>query len=106
MNLEEKLRQWFERPEVRACNWEPRLFWEPDDDGRPFGRLRVDPWELEVLLATVLGETAENYEALNARVLEGDRHRALPRADFIAVNARRHELPLLTRIEDVPSGGG
>lgn len=101
MSLEEKLRQWFERPEIRACNWDARLFWVPAEDGSPFGRLRVDPWELEVLLASVLGEPAENYDALNARVLEGDRHRALPRADFIAANARRHELPLLTRADDV-----
>ena len=102
MTLEEKLKQWFERPAVRACNWEARLFWIPAEDGSPYGRLRVDPWELEVLLATVLGETADHHDALNARVLEGDRHRALPRADFIAVNARRHELPLLTRIEEFP----
>ncbi len=102
MTLEEKLRRWFERPEVRACNWDARLFWVPAEDGSPFGRLRVDPWELEVLLATVLGEPAEHYAALNARVLEGDRNRALPRADFIAANARRHELPLLTRADDVP----
>lgn len=102
MTLEDRLRQWFERPEVRACNWDARLFWVPADDGSPYGRLRVDPWELEVLLAAVLGETAENYAALNARVLEGDRRRALRRADFIAASARRRELPLLTRADDVP----
>jgi hypothetical protein len=104
MTLDEKLQQWFERPQVRACNWEARLFWEPADDGSPYGRLRVDAWELEVLFAALLGEKAENYAALNARVREGDRHRALPRADFIAMNARRHELPLLTRADDIATG--
>ncbi|WP_333844944.1 hypothetical protein [Pelomicrobium sp.] len=100
MSLEEKLKTWYQRPEIRGRNWEPRLFWVPAEDGNPFGRLKVDPWELEVLFATLLGERAEHYEALNARVREGDTHRAMGRADFIATCAKRGELPLLTRIED------
>lgn len=101
--LEQKLRQWFLRPEVRARNWEPNLFWYPESDLNPFGRMKVDPWEVEVLFAAVLGERAENYDRLNERVLEGDKHRALPRADFIAHQVERHELPLLTRVDDLPS---
>jgi hypothetical protein len=99
-NLEDKLKHWFLMPQVRARNWEPTLFWYPASDANPFGRLKVDPWELEVLFAAVMEEPSECYEKLNQRSLEGDKHRAMPRADFITANARRHELPLLTRAED------
>lgn len=98
--LEDKLKGWFKRPEIRARNWEPKLFWTPASELDPFGKLKMDPWEVEVLFATVLGEPSECYGQLNARSLEGDTHRVLPRADFIALSVKRHELPLLTRIED------
>lgn len=101
-NLQEKLIGWFKRPEVRAMNWEPTLFWHPLNDRDPFGKPRVDPWEMEVLFATVLGEPAEYFEKLNQRSLASDTHRAMGRADFIAIQVTRHELPLMTRADDVP----
>ena len=99
-NLDEKLRSWFNRQEIREQYWEPNLFWYPENDLNPFGRLKVDPWELEVMFAAILGEPSEYYEALNERSkTHHDEFTAMGRADFIAVNAKRHELPLLTRIE-------
>jgi hypothetical protein len=88
--LEEKLVAWYERPAVRAKGWAPVLFWEPGADG-PYGRLKVDPCELEVIFATILAEPSECRERLDA---ERD-----GRGTFLAANARRHELPLLTRRE-------
>lgn len=96
-NLEQKLVNWYNTPEVRARNWEPNLFWYPENDLNPFGRFKVDPWELEVLFASVLGQPSECHEALNKRSSEGDQHRSMGRADFIAIQVKRHELPLLTR---------
>jgi len=87
--LEEKLIRWFQHPGIQAKNWAPRLFWIPEDSGRPFGPMRVDPRELEVIFATVLGETSECLEGLDRD--ENGRGR------FLAGNARRHELPLLKR---------
>lgn len=98
-NLDEKLIAWFKRSEIQAKNWGPNLFWLAASNTNPFGKLRVDPWELEVLFATILGEPAEYYEQLNQRVLPGEERRTMKRADFIAVNVKRHELPLLTRID-------
>ena len=98
-NLDEKLIAWFKRSELQSKNWGPNLFWHAASSTNPFGKLRVDAWELEVLFATVLGETAEFYEQLNQRVLPGEAQRTMKRADFIAVNVKRHELPLLTRAD-------
>lgn len=86
--LETKLIDWFEREPVQAKRWAPILFWAPGPHG-PFGRLKVEPCELEVLLATILGETSECLERL-------DREQG-GRGTFLAANARRHELPLLRR---------
>jgi len=98
-NLDEKLIAWFKRSEIQMKNWGPNLFWHPASSTDPFGKPRVDPWELEVLFATVLGEPAEYYERLNRRMLPGEAQRTMKRADFIAVNVKRHELPLLTRTD-------
>lgn len=86
--LESKLIDWFLREPMQARRWSPVLFWSPGPDG-PFGRLKVDPCELEVLFATILGEPSECRELLD-RDRDG-------RGTFLAANARRHELPLLTR---------
>jgi hypothetical protein len=87
--LEEKLIEWFQLPGIQAKNWAPRLFWIPDDQGRPFGLMRVDPRELEVVFATVLGEASACRETLDKE--------ENGRGGFLATNARRHELPLLKR---------
>ncbi len=86
--LEAKLVEWFARPALQAKRWAPQLFWNPVADS-PFGRLKVDACELEVLFATILGEPSQCRERL-------DRKQA-GRGSFLAANARRHELPLLRR---------
>ncbi|WP_018953540.1 hypothetical protein [Thioalkalivibrio sulfidiphilus] len=88
-SLEEKLIRWYRHETIQGRNWAPRLFWLPDDRGGPFGTLRVDACELEVIFATILGEASECRESLD---LEQN-----GRGTFLAANARRHELPLLTR---------
>lgn len=85
--MEEKLAHWFSEPAIQAKGWSARLFWQLDSSGRP-GRLKVDACELEVFFAAILGVASECHAALEAR--------APGRADFIAANARRHELPYFT----------
>lgn len=87
--LEQRLITLFQHPVIQGCNWQPRLFWHPAQDGGPFGELRVDGRELEVFLATVVGEESSEQAGLDAE------HNG--RGQFIAANARRHELPLFTR---------
>ncbi|WP_017941330.1 MULTISPECIES: hypothetical protein [unclassified Thioalkalivibrio] len=87
--LEQRLIELYHHPKIQGCNWQPRLFWQPAADGSPFGDLRVDGRELEVFLATLIGEASTQQAALD-RELGG-------RGRFIAANARRHELPLFTR---------
>ncbi|WP_019626296.1 hypothetical protein [Thioalkalivibrio sp. ALJT] len=87
--LDQRLRELYQHPKIQGCNWQPRLFWHPDVDGKPFGTLRVDGRELEVFLATIIGEESTEQAALDQEQ-EG-------RGRFIAANARRHELPLFTR---------
>ncbi|WP_018881323.1 MULTISPECIES: hypothetical protein [unclassified Thioalkalivibrio] len=88
--LEHRLIALFQHPKIQGCNWQPRLFWHAAADGSPFGRLRVDGGELEVFLATIVGEASTEQARLD-REQDG-------RGRFIAANARRHELPLFTRI--------
>lgn len=85
--LEDKLIAWFESPTLRIKGWAARLFWHPGEDGSPYGRLRVDARELEVLFATLLEEPSEFKTQLN------DEQNG--RGSFLSINARRHELPLL-----------
>lgn len=84
-----KLRRWAQHPLILAKGWAPVLFWQPDEAGTPYGRLKVDACELEVLFATLLGEASACQATLDAT--------ANGRGTFIAANARRHELPLLSR---------
>jgi hypothetical protein len=87
--LEQKLIDWYHHPAVQARRWAPALFWSPEAPESPFGPLRVDGRELEVLFATIIGTPSEWLERLD-REHDG-------RGTFLAINARRHELPLLTR---------
>jgi len=89
-NLDKKLIAWYESATIRAKGWAPRLFWYPAEDGSPYGAPKVEPCELEVLFATLLDEPSECREHLDAE--------QNGRGTFIAANARRHELPLLTRL--------
>lgn len=91
-DLDALLRDWFERPEIKSRGWSARLFWKPAADGSPFGRLRVDPRELEVYFAALLAEPSRAASAL-------DRERP-GRSAFLAANASRHELPLFTPADD------
>ncbi len=84
-----KLESWYRHPAVQARRWAPNLFWRPRD-GNAFGELRVDARELEVLFATIVGEPSECLRPLD-EAYNG-------RGSFIAINARRHELPWLTPV--------
>lgn len=94
--LEQKLIAWFQHPAIQCHNWEPRLFWQALDSRHPFGRLKIDSRELEVLFAALLDEPSECLAGLNAE--SASRGESMLRGDFLVANARRHELPLLTRI--------
>ena len=94
--LEQKLITWFQHPAIQCHSWDVSLFWVAIDGRHPFGRMKVDARELEVLFATLMELPSECVAELNAEsVARGD---YMPRGDFLVVNARRHELPLLTRI--------
>ena len=99
--LETKLVRWFNEPAIRSKKWLPSLFWYPASTSDPFGPLKVDAWELEVLFATILGEPAAHFSELNARGNAGFTGLSTERAEFIAANARRHELPLLNRAASI-----
>lgn len=88
--LQNKLIHWFESDAIRAKCWSPRLFWYPADDGGPYGAPKIEPRELEVLFATILDERSEYKDELDEE--------QNGRGTFISANARRHELPLLTRL--------
>lgn len=92
--LAAQLISWHRGPAVQARRWAPILFWSPQADGTPYGSLKVDARELEVLFATLVGEPSRYLEVLD-REHDG-------RGSFIAANARRHELPLLTRVTPPP----
>ena len=83
-----KLQKWFQDPLIRHCGWAPRLFWRVDDNGSPYGKFRVDPLELEVYFAALLGKPAAHAHRLEA-IRPG-------RVAFLIANANRHELPLFT----------
>jgi hypothetical protein len=94
--LEQKLVTWFQHPAIQAHNWDVGLFWQAVDYRHPFGRLKIEPRELEVFFAALMGEPSECIAELNAESLaRGD---YMLRGDFLAANAQRHELPLLTRV--------
>ncbi len=79
---------------VRSKGWLPNLFWRAASREDPFGNLRVDPWELEVLFARICGEESQ------ARCLLEQRQPG--RASFIERSIAHGELPLLTFREDLP----
>ncbi|APZ42284.1 hypothetical protein [Acidihalobacter ferrooxydans] len=87
--LEQRLHEWYKRPEIVRIGWAPRLFWRADKDGTdPFETLRVDAQELEVFFAALLNEPSTEATTLDQR--------NPGRAAFLTANARRHELPLFT----------
>ncbi|MFA7497002.1 MAG: hypothetical protein AB7C98_02790 [Acidithiobacillus sp.] len=81
-------------PAVRAKGWLPNLFWRPASADDPFGRLRVDPLELEVLFAAISGEDSTARSILE-QLKPG-------RAGFIERSIAHGELPLLTFRENLP----
>ncbi|MHB1582000.1 MAG: hypothetical protein ACYCQM_06405 [Acidithiobacillus sp.] len=92
--IAERCRVLYLAPAVCSKGWLPNLFWRPATQDNPFGTLRVDPWELEVLFAAISGEPA-----LSRAVLE---QRAPGRAGFIERSIAHGELPLLGFREDIP----
>ncbi len=92
--IAERCRTFYLAPAVCSKGWLPNLFWRPATRDNPFGTLRVDLWELEVLFAAISGEPALSRAALEAR--------APGRAGFIERSIAHGELPLLTFREDVP----
>lgn len=87
--LNTKLKHWHQHPSIQAKGWLPRLFWVATAEDA-YATPKVDPREVEVLFATILHEPSDYLDELN--------HQANGRGTFIAANARRHELPLLTRL--------
>lgn len=92
--IAERCRTFYLVPAVCSKGWLPNLFWRPATRNNPFGTLRVDPWELEVLFAAICGEPALSRAALEAH--------APGRAGFIERSIAHGELPLLSFREDVP----
>lgn len=85
--LAERCRLLFEHPAVRAKGWRSNLFWRPLSPQNPYGSLRVDGQELEVLLAAIVGVVAPSRESLELR--------QPGRAGFIERSIAHGELPLL-----------
>ena len=77
----------YQLPSLQGKGWLPNLFWRRAADGDPFGSLRVDPWELEVLFAAVAGVPSLARSLLEAR--------RPGRAAFIARSIAHGELPYL-----------
>ncbi|MHB1321251.1 MAG: hypothetical protein ACYCY0_06765 [Acidithiobacillus ferrivorans] len=92
--IAERCRALYLAPAVCSKGWLPNLFWRPASRDNPFGTLRVDPWELEVLFAAIGGESALSRAALEQRVPG--------RARFIERSIAHGELPLLSFREDIP----
>ncbi len=82
-----RCREMYGASAVRAKGWQPNLFWRPDGPGNLFGSLRVNPWELEILLAAILGIPAQGRDLLESQ-FPG-------RAGFIERSIAHGELPLL-----------
>lgn len=93
--LEMKLKDWFMHPAVQYHNWDPAMFWKPLDAHDQFGELRVDPQELEVYFAALIGAESECYDAVN-KSQRGKDFSPLPRAEFLTITAHRHDMPLFT----------
>ncbi|PKY10603.1 hypothetical protein B1757_08470 [Acidithiobacillus marinus] len=78
----------YQHPLVQGKGWLPNLFWRPANRENPFGSLRVNPLELEVLFAAICGE---NSRARNRLEQENP-----GRAGFIERSIAHGELPLLS----------
>ena len=86
--LVRRCRKLFEDPAVRAKGWRSNLFWRSASPQNPFGTLRVDGEELEVLLAAIVGAPAPSRPSLELR--------QPGRAGFIERSIAHWELPLLS----------
>ncbi|MEY2343000.1 hypothetical protein AB4090_12940 [Acidithiobacillus sp. IBUN Pt1247-S3] len=86
-DLAQRCRKLFADPTVRAKGWRSNLFWRPASPQNPFGTLRVDGEELEVLLAAIVGVDAPSRADLEKR--------QPGRASFIERSIAHGELPLL-----------
>lgn len=94
-HLEMKLKDWFQNPAIQYHDWDPALFWKPLDAHDPFGELRVDPQELEVYFAALIGAESECYDAVNQHH-QGANFSPLPRAEFLTISAHRNDVPLFS----------
>lgn len=83
----DRCREMYGAAAVQGRGWQPNLFWRPDGPRNPFGRLRVNPWELEVLFSAILGVPAQGRDLLESR--------SPGRAGFIERSIAHGELPLL-----------
>ncbi|WP_308387774.1 hypothetical protein [Acidithiobacillus sp. AMEEHan] len=91
-DIGQRCRTLFENPVVRAKGWRSNLFWRPENPQNPYGALRVDGEELEVLLAAIVGVEARSRPTLEQR--------QPGRASFIERSIAHGELPLLTYQSD------
>ena len=62
--LEMRLVEYFLHPAVQARHFNPALFWEPLSATNPFGRLRVNARDLEVLLVSIIQPEATRGRSL------------------------------------------
>ncbi len=83
-----RCRTLYMNPLVRCKGWLPNLFWRAASAEDPFGSLRVNPLELEVLFSAICGEKSEARDSLE-QTRPG-------RAGFIERSIAHGELPLLT----------
>ena len=93
LQIAERCRTLYLNPLVQSKGWLPNLFWRSKNAENPFGCLRVNPLELEVLFSAICGQTSEARSSLE-QIKPG-------RAGFIERSIAHGELPLLTFHADV-----
>ncbi|WP_414039965.1 hypothetical protein ACJU26_12520 [Acidithiobacillus sp. M4-SHS-6] len=88
LQIAEACQRLYQHPLVQSKGWLPNLFWRTASREDPFGSLRVDPLELEVLFAAICGEDSQARD-----LLEQEKP---GRAGFIERSIAHGELPLLS----------
>lgn len=86
--IAEACQRLYQNPLVRSKGWLPNLFWRAASRENPFGSLRVNPLELEVLFAAICGEKSQARQLLEQK--------QPGRAGFIERSIAHGELPLLS----------